>query len=133
MDRRCTSQETDMVNIEIAGDQVTFRVAGLHKLWALKSWVRVALGNIQQVQGPEALPRGWTGWRLPGTQFPGVITAGSFRKDGAWRFWDVVQPANTLVVTLKHHRYAQLVVEVARPDDERRRLQRAIADTRQRA
>jgi hypothetical protein len=120
-----------MVNIEIAGDQVTFHVAGLHKLWALKSRVRVPLADIQQVQGAEALPRGWTGWRMPGTQFPGVITAGSFRKDGAWTFWDVVQPANAVVVTLERHRYTQLVVEVDRPDDERRRLQRAVADARE--
>ena len=79
------------------------------------------------------MPRGWAGWRLPGTEFPGVITAGSFRKDGAWTFWDVVQPANALVVSLRDHRYSQLVVEVARPDDERQRLQRALGVTRQRA
>ena len=119
-----------MVDIGITDDYVTFRVAGLHKLWALKSRVRVALRNIVEVQaGAEAVPSGWAGWRLPGTYLPGVITAGSYRKNGLWTFWDVVRPAKALVVTLKGHRYARLVVEVARPEEEVHRLKQAIEAT----
>ena len=117
-----------MVDIAIVGDEVTFNVAGLHKLWALKSRVQVALRDIVQVEGAEAVPTGFAGWRLPGTEFPGVIRAGSFRKSGAWTFWDVVEPARALVVTLKNHPYTRLVVEVARPDEDRVRLERALAD-----
>jgi hypothetical protein len=119
-----------MVDIAIVGDAVTFRVAGLHKVWALKSRVQVALRDIVHVEGSEAVPTGFAGWRLPGTEFPGVIRAGSFRKNGAWTFWDVVEPARALVVTLKNHRYARLVVEVARPEEERARLERAVSARR---
>ena len=115
-----------MVNIDIVGDTVTFRVAGLHKLWALKSRVVVAARNIVAVEGAEAIPPGWAGWRLPGTSMPGVITAGTFWKRGGRTFWDVVQPANAIVVTLSGHWYSRLVVEVVSPDDARQLLAQAI-------
>jgi hypothetical protein len=115
-----------VVDIEIDDGIVTFRVAGLHKVWTLKSTVRVMLRNIVDVRaGAAAVPAGSAGWRLPGTWLPGVITAGSFWKRGQWTFWDVMRPERALVVTLKDHRYARLVVEVARPEEELRRLRQA--------
>ena len=119
-----------MVNIDIVGDTVTFRVAGLHKLWALKSRVVVGARHIVAVEGAEAVPSGWAGWRLPGTWMPGVITAGSFWKRGGWTFWDVVHPANAIVVTLAGHWYSRLVVEVGNPEAARQMLAQAIQPAR---
>jgi cytochrome c-type biogenesis protein CcmH/NrfG len=115
-----------VVEIEVTGGVITFRVLGLHKLWALRSSVRVPLRSIVEAQLGEAVARElWKGWRLPGTAFPGVITAGSYLKSGEWTFWDVVHPAKSLLVTLRDHRYARLVVEVADPSKEMRRINEA--------
>jgi hypothetical protein len=115
-----------MVNIDIGCDVATFRIEGLHKLWAFKSRIVVPVRDILAVEGPEAVPRR-TGWRIAGTWMPGVITAGTFRDDGQWTFWDVAQSHAAIVVTLRRQWYSRLVVEVARPDDARQLLTRAMA------
>ena len=77
-----------MVDIHIEDGLATFRIAGLHKLWALKSRIVVPVEDIVAVEGFEAVPR-WAGWRIAGTWMPDFLTAGSFRQDGRWTFWDV--------------------------------------------
>ncbi len=67
-----------MVDIHIEDGLATFRIAGLHKLWAFKSRIVVPVDDIVAVEGAEAAPR-WAGWRIAGTWMPGVITAGTFR------------------------------------------------------
>ena len=39
-----------MVNITIDGDQALFRVEGLHKLWPLRSELRIPLAHITNVE-----------------------------------------------------------------------------------
>jgi hypothetical protein len=53
---------------------------------------------------------------MPGTNVPGVITAGTFHQDGKRIFWDVHRPENTVVIELKDERYNELIVEVADPE-----------------
>lgn len=53
--------------------------------------------------------------RMPGTNIPGVITAGTFYQDGKRVFWDVHRPENTIVIDLHDERFNELVVEVADP------------------
>lgn len=119
-----------MVDISIVDGVVTFRVLGLHKLWAVRSKVRVPIEKIVEVEpGEPIVAEGWAGWRLPGTWFPGLITAGSYLKSGQWSFWDVVTPARTIAVTLREHRFSRLVVEVADPAAEIARLRQALAAT----
>ena len=115
-----------MVSINIEDGLATFRIAGLHKLWALKSRIVVPVHDIVAVDGSEAVPRR-VGWRIAGTWMPGVITAGTFRRDAQWTFWDVAQPDAAIVVTLHGHWYSRLIIEVARPDDARQLLTRAMA------
>ena len=114
-----------MVSIDIEDGLATFRIAGLHKLWALKSRIVVPVQDIVSVDGAEAAPR-WAGWRIAGTWVPGVITAGTFRQHGMWTFWDVAQSHAAIVVTLRGHRYSRLIVEVARPDEARQLLAGAM-------
>ena len=117
-----------MVDIHIADGLATFRIAGLHKLWALKSRIVVPVNDIVAVDGSEAVPRR-AGWRIAGTWMPGLITAGTFRQDGRWTFWDVTQPHAAIVVTLRGHWYSRLIIEVARPDDARELLTGTVART----
>jgi hypothetical protein len=52
---------------------------------------------------------------MPGTNIPGVLTAGTFYQDGKRVFWDVHNPDNTVVIGLRDERYNELIVEVADP------------------
>jgi hypothetical protein len=52
---------------------------------------------------------------MPGTNIPGVLTAGTFYQHGKRVFWDVHNPDNTVVIELKDERYNELIVEVADP------------------
>ncbi len=117
-----------MVSIDIEDGVATFRITGLHKLWALKSRIVVPVQDIVAVDGSETVPRS-AGWRIAGTSMPGVITAGTFRKDGGWSFWDVAQPHAAIVLTLHGHWYSRLIIEVARPDEARRLLTQAMQDS----
>jgi len=53
---------------------------------------------------------------MPGTTFPGVITAGTFYQHGKRVFWDVHNPERTIVIDLKDERYNELIVEVEDPN-----------------
>jgi roadblock/LC7 domain-containing protein len=52
---------------------------------------------------------------MPGTNIPGVLTAGTFYQDGKRVFWDVHNPENTVVIELNDERYSELIIEVADP------------------
>lgn len=106
-----------MVKVSIDGDRATFAVQGWDKLWALKTSLEIPTSHIRAVRVDMDAARGWFhGLRLPGTEIPGLITAGTFlQRDGAV-FFDVRDPDNTIVIELDHEQYKRLVIEVEDPD-----------------
>lgn len=106
-----------MVELTVADGKLVVRVEGLDKLWALKSALEIPLEHVAAVRADPEAARGWFhGMRMPGTNVPGVITAGSFYLHGDWVFWDVHNPEKTVVISLHDERYKALVVEVADPE-----------------
>ena len=117
-----------MVTISIEGDRIRFDVEGWDKLWALKSQLEIPLAHIQSARvDPEAARGWWHGLRLPGTQIPGLLTAGTFYTSEGFVFYDVHDPENTIVLELEHEHYKRLVVEVENPTSAVAVLQSAIA------
>jgi hypothetical protein len=105
-----------VVELTIASGVVTFDVQGLDKLWSLKSRLEIPLAHIRGVRADPEVARGWWhGIRLPGTNLPGVVTAGTFYQHGKRIFWDVHDPDRTIVIELADERYAELIIEVADP------------------
>ena len=118
-----------MVSVVVEGDRVRFEVEGWDKLWALKSRLEIPLAHVQSVRADPEPARGWWhGLRLPGTQIPGLLTAGSFYQHGGFVFYDVHDPERTVVIELDHEHYQRLVIEVESPDDVVARLRSAIAN-----
>jgi hypothetical protein len=129
------SKDISMVDFTITDATAVFEVEGMDKLWALKSRLEIPLAHIRDVRTDTEIARGWWhGLRMPGTQLPGVITAGTFYQAGKRVFWDVHHPERTIVVELADERYDQLIVEVADPAAAvvslRERLAGANAETR---
>jgi hypothetical protein len=105
-----------MVTVTITGDRVAFDVEGWDKLWAMKSRLEIPLAHITEVRIDTEAARGWWhGIRFPGTQLPGVITAGTFYQHEGAVFYDVHDPDNTIVLELDHEHYKRLVIEVENP------------------
>lgn len=124
-----------MVNVVVEGDRVRFEVEGWDRLWALKSQLEIPLAHVRSVRADPEPARGWWhGLRLPGTQIPGLLTAGSFYQSGGFVFYDVHDPEQTVVVELDHEHYQRLVIEVADPaavvDTLRSAITSATPDTR---
>jgi hypothetical protein len=106
-----------MVDLSISGSDLVLHVRGADQLWALKSSLEIPLAHIAEIRADPTIAHGWWhGLRMPGTNIPGVLTAGTFYHDGKRVFWDVHNPENTVVVELKDERYSELIVEVADPN-----------------
>ena len=106
-----------MVDISIANGRVHLEVEGLDKLWALRSSLEFPVDHIRSARVDREAARGWWhGFRLPGTNLPGIITAGNFYMPGdGLVFFDVHDPERTVVLELHHEHYKRLVIEVADP------------------
>ena len=105
-----------MIDISVDGDKAVFEVEGFDKMWSLRSRLEIPLAHIKSVRADTTIAHGWYhGWRLLGTNMPGILTAGTFHRDGNNVFWDVHNPDNTIVLELDHEFYDQLIIEVADP------------------
>jgi hypothetical protein len=105
-----------MIDISVDGDKAVFEVEGFDKMWSFRSRLEIPLAHIKSVRADSTIAHGWYhGWRLLGTNMPGVLTAGTFHKDGNNVFWDVHNPDNTIVLELDHEFYDQLIIEVRDP------------------
>ena len=105
-----------MVDVEVRDDVATFRVRGLHQLWAFRRKIEVPLGRMRAAYRDPLVKRKLKGVHCPGTYIPGFLTAGTFYGPGGKTFWDVADPRNAVVVELDGHDYAKLVVEVRDPE-----------------
>src|SRR5258708_39979308 len=75
------------------------------------------MSHIRAVRADPEPARGWWhGVRVPGTQVPGIITAGTFYQSDGAVFYDVHDPERTIVIDLDHEHYKRLVIEVESPD-----------------
>lgn len=71
------------MDLSVAEGKLTLHVRGADKLWPFKSSLEIPLVHIAGVRADPKIARGWWhGIRLPGTNLPGVITAGTFYQDG---------------------------------------------------
>jgi len=117
-----------MVDITVVGDRLRFEVKGWDKFWALKSELEIPLSHVKSVRAdPEAARGWWHGFRLPGTNIPGILTAGTFYDSDGFVFYDVHDTDNTIVFELDHEHYKRLIVEVADPAGIVRMLETALS------
>ncbi len=105
-----------MVSIQKYDNNVIFEVIGLHKLWAFKSQLTIPIHHILNVyQDINYVTKWWKGWRMPGTDIPTILTAGTFYNDGNKIFWDVSDSEKCIIIDLKDESYNQLIIEVENP------------------
>jgi hypothetical protein len=106
-----------MAEVQLTSDALIVHMVGADRLWALKSRLEVPLAHVIGAERDEAeARRWWHGVRAPGTNLPGVLTAGTFYQSGERVFWDVHHPEKAIAIRLRDERYSLLVIEVDDPD-----------------
>lgn len=95
-------------------DRLLVRPVGLMRVWALSKGVDVPITSIVDV-GVEPRRGLVRGLRAPGTYFPGLITAGTFRSKGEKDLWMVGRTREVLVIELHDQPFHHVVVEVEDP------------------
>lgn len=116
-----------MAQVSIAGDDLVVEIEGMEKLWSLKSRLVIPLGNVRGATADPGIAAEPKGVRAPGTNMPGVLTAGTFHQDGERVFWNIRDGARAVVIALADERYARLVIEVADPASTVALIEKAIA------
>lgn len=115
-----------MVELEFDDSTVTLNVLGGHRILALRQQVTLDLDDITAVTPAEVdLRPPWV--RAPGTFFPGVIAAGTYRGKGRKEFWDTTFTGRAIRIDLAGSEYTRLVVDVADPETALRSLSTAVA------
>ena len=105
-----------MAEIEYTDDTLVVHVTGLDKIWALKSQLTIPIAHVVRAEpAAEEARQWWHGFRLPGTNIPGVITAGTFYQNGNRVFWDVHDPDRAVAIRLHDDQFAELIIEVDNP------------------
>lgn len=114
-------------SVTIDGDVLTVVMHGLDKLWSMRSQLDVPLEHVRGASFDPSIVHESKGWRGPGSNVPGVITAGTFHQHGELIFWDVHRGDNAVVIELQHDKFERLVIEVDDPQATVELIQRAIA------
>ena len=76
-----------MVKVTTTENEFVFDVLGSHKFWAFENKITVKKENVVKAFQCDEEFTFWKGWKIPGTQLPWVITAGTYTK----RFYNIVQ------------------------------------------
>jgi hypothetical protein len=116
-----------VVDITIENDKAIFTVEGLHKLWCFRSRLEIPLTHITDVEiNTDQVGRWWHGFKILGTDAPGLFGGGMFYYHGELVFWDVADPAKTIIVSLSDERYRKLIIQVEDPQTTAAALRAAI-------
>jgi hypothetical protein len=106
-----------VAQVELDHDSLVVHVTGADRIFALKSVLTIPLEHVLGAAKDEEEAHSWYhGIRAPGTNIPGVITAGTFHQHGESVFWDVHHPERAIAISLRDESYGKLVVEVDDPD-----------------
>jgi hypothetical protein len=120
-----------MIKPEIKDNILHLYVEGADKIWALKSQLSIPLEHITGIRlDEEVVNKWWHGLKMPGTNIPHVITAGTFYQDGKRVFWDIHHPKQAVVISLADEKYNELAIEVENPEMFVQEIQEAIKPKR---
>ena len=116
-----------MVDLTIQDERAVFTVEGMHQLWSFRSRIDIPLTHVTGVDAdPDQVGVWWHGFKLIGTDVPGMFAAGTFYYHGELVFWDVHDPSSTVIVSLEHERYKKLIIEVSDVEGTVARLRAAL-------
>lgn len=123
---RSSGKMVIMARLTVDSERLTLRLSPLEKLGALHGDVHVPLADVESVS---LASRPWIevrGARAPGTGFPGLIKLGTMRGGFGKDFVVVYGGRPVVLVGLRNHEFARLLVRTRTPDTDVRNIERRI-------
>ena len=99
-----------MVTVEVGKEHVSFRFEGTQRFLALKSTVRIPLGNIDDISTDTASAP-WIAGKV-GSHVPPFFWAGTFWTTTGKKFYYIRDRSKCVTLKLKNHEYSEVVIEV---------------------
>src|SRR4051794_4790058 len=102
-----------MTIVDVKDGNLDITFTGWDRVWTLKRHLSIPLAHVKsvEVQSP-APPRSWKSIKLPGSYWPGKITAGAYwswdKKE--WSFWNVRTGDRVVVIDLEDEKYFRIVL-----------------------
>lgn len=113
------------MKIVTSKEGIGLELHGKEQLWSLRARIRVPTETIQMVRF-ESLFQDWRKWqiRMPGTNAPKLLMAGSYWTEEGWDFLYAKRPAgfykprlnDVLVIETDQNKYRRLILSVARDE-----------------
>jgi hypothetical protein len=117
-----------MTSITCDDKNLIIMVEGLDKLLAFKGHITIPLEHVEKIEiNTEPLMDFKHATFGIGTIFAGRIQTGSFSEEGQKSFWDVRDPQNAILITLKDEEYGKIITEVESPEQTISEVQRLLA------
>jgi hypothetical protein len=115
-----------MTAVTVADDHLSVDLQGIDRFWALRRRISVPLSHVRRIARTPY--RTWrpAGFRLLGAELPGFLRVGSFSYRGERVFWDVHHPERSIEIELVRERFDRLIVDVEKPKETTREIQRAM-------
>jgi hypothetical protein len=106
-----------VATIRVGEVELYVEISGFDRVWSLHSRLEIPLVHVAgaRVDPDGVRTASGTGIKAGGARIGSHLTAGSFRQEGEWVFWDVHDADRSVIVELHDERYARLVVEVDNP------------------
>lgn len=104
-----------MARIAIDGSDLVVRQGALDRLVSLRGDLRYPLERVTGITADPGAGAEPKGVRAPETAWPGLITAGTYHRDGQRTFWNIRRGTRAVVVGLRDCEFDRLVIEVADP------------------
>jgi hypothetical protein len=117
-----------MATVEVGAEELSVEMKGMDRVWSLHSRLAIPLAHVSGARVDPDLVRtsAREGLKLAGARVGSHLTAGTFRQEGDWVFWDVHHPERSVIIDLHDEAYARLVVEVDDPAATATAVNRAV-------
>ncbi|MEX0141676.1 hypothetical protein MRBLMS1_002511 [Massilia sp. LMS1-1-1.1] len=101
-----------MPSLELNDDALTIRLALREKLASFQGNLCIPLQHVRGATDDDGFRGAALGLRAPGTNLPGVISAGTYHKGGDRQFVFMTRGMQPLVIELQGEKWARLVLGV---------------------
>ena len=105
-----------MATVEVGTSGLRVRMSRIERLGAFHDDVVATTANLVDAASVDDVWSFLRGARAPGTGIPGVIMLGTTRQDGVKDFCAVYRHGPGLVVELRDHEFARLLVSLGAPE-----------------
>ncbi|NOJ28301.1 MAG: hypothetical protein DA330_09860 [Nitrososphaera sp.] len=113
-----------MAKLTITDRYVRVDLYGIKQFLALKSSLTIPITSISKVSTEKIR---WLVFAAKaGTNFPGLLMAGTFFRRGGMVFYYVRDPSKCVSLTLDNHRYRKVIVQVDDKEKTAERIRRLI-------